>query len=54
MLIPERIVWAAIRKLRQFDYQRQDGDLLIMRSDGLTDCWRLSDYPGLARRKPEQ
>jgi anti-sigma regulatory factor (Ser/Thr protein kinase) len=39
------IVGTAIRKLQQFDYQWQAGDLLIMHSDGLTDRWKLNDYP---------
>jgi anti-sigma regulatory factor (Ser/Thr protein kinase) len=43
------IVGGAVRKLQQFDYGWQDGDLLIMHSDGLTDRWKLSDYPGLVR-----
>jgi anti-sigma regulatory factor (Ser/Thr protein kinase) len=43
------IVGTTVRKLQQFDYQWEDGDLLIMHSDGLTDRWNLSDYPGLAR-----
>lgn len=43
------IVGATIRKLQQFDHEWQNGDLLIMHSDGLTDRWKLSDYPGLAR-----
>jgi anti-sigma regulatory factor (Ser/Thr protein kinase) len=43
------IVGTAVRKLQQFDYQWQDRDLLIMHSDGLSDRWNLSDYPGLAR-----
>jgi anti-sigma regulatory factor (Ser/Thr protein kinase) len=43
------IVGADVRKLQQVDHQWQDGDLLIMHSDGLTDRWNLSNYPGLAR-----
>jgi serine phosphatase RsbU (regulator of sigma subunit) len=43
------IVGGAIHKLQQFDHQWQDGGLLIMHSDGLSDRWKLSDYPGLAR-----
>jgi anti-sigma regulatory factor (Ser/Thr protein kinase) len=43
------IVGTAIRKLQQFEYQWQNCDLLIMHSDGLSDRWKLSDYPGLAR-----
>ncbi|MGA2411541.1 MAG: SpoIIE family protein phosphatase [Candidatus Binataceae bacterium] len=43
------IVGTPVRKLHQFDYQWQRGDLLIMHSDGLSDRWKLNDYPGLAR-----
>jgi anti-sigma regulatory factor (Ser/Thr protein kinase) len=43
------IVGTTVRKLQQFDYKWEDGDLLIMHSDGLTDRWNISDYPGLAR-----
>jgi anti-sigma regulatory factor (Ser/Thr protein kinase) len=43
------IVGTAVRKLQQFDYQWQSGDLLIMHSDGLSDRWKLNDYPGLAQ-----
>jgi anti-sigma regulatory factor (Ser/Thr protein kinase) len=43
------IVGLPVRKLQQFDFQWQDGDLLILHSDGLTAHWNLADYPGLAR-----
>jgi len=43
------IVGVEARKLQQFDYQWQDGDLLIMHSDGLSARWKLDDYPGLAQ-----
>jgi hypothetical protein len=43
------IVGSGVPRLRQFDYEWQDRDLLIMHSDGLNDRWKLSDYPGLAR-----
>jgi anti-sigma regulatory factor (Ser/Thr protein kinase) len=43
------IVGLPVRKLQQFDFQWQDGDLLILHSDGLTTRWNLADYPRLAR-----
>jgi anti-sigma regulatory factor (Ser/Thr protein kinase) len=46
------IVGTAVRKLQQFDYLWQDGDLLIMHSDGLGVRWKLTDYAGLIRADP--
>jgi anti-sigma regulatory factor (Ser/Thr protein kinase) len=43
------IVGLPVRKLQQFDFQWQDGDLLIMHSDGLNTRWNLADFPGIAR-----
>jgi anti-sigma regulatory factor (Ser/Thr protein kinase) len=43
------IVGLPIRKLQQFDFQWEDGDLLIIHSDGLTTHWNLPGYPGLGR-----
>lgn len=43
------IVGAAVRKVQQFDYQWENGDLLIMHSDGVSDRWKLNEYPGLAQ-----
>jgi anti-sigma regulatory factor (Ser/Thr protein kinase) len=43
------IVGLPVRKLQQFDFQWQDGDLLIMHSDGLNTRWKLADFPGIAR-----
>jgi len=43
------IVGSKIRKLQQFEYQWNRGDLLIMHSDGLSERWKLADYPGLAQ-----
>jgi len=42
------IVGGEVRKLQQFDYKWQENDLLVMHSDGLSERWKLSDYPGLA------
>jgi hypothetical protein len=41
------IVGAHTRKLQQLEYQWNNGDLLIMHSDGLSTRWKLSSYPGL-------
>jgi anti-sigma regulatory factor (Ser/Thr protein kinase) len=43
------IIGVEVRKMRQFDYEWDDGALLIMHSDGLSARWKLDDYPGLAR-----
>jgi serine phosphatase RsbU (regulator of sigma subunit) len=43
------IVGAGLRKVQQFDYRWQEGDLLVMHSDGLNERWNLGNYPGLAR-----
>ena len=43
------IIGVEARKLQQFDYPWQDGDLLIMHSDGLSTRWKWNDYPGLAQ-----
>ncbi|MBV8138288.1 MAG: SpoIIE family protein phosphatase [Deltaproteobacteria bacterium] len=42
------IVGAGLRKVQQFDYRWQDGDLLVMHSDGLNERWNLGTYAGLA------
>ena len=46
------IVGTAVCQLQQFDYLWQDGDLLIMHSDGLGVRWKLTDYAGLIRADP--
>lgn len=43
------IIGIEARKLQQFDYKWNDGDLLVIHSDGLSARWNLEDYPGLAR-----
>jgi anti-sigma regulatory factor (Ser/Thr protein kinase) len=40
------------RSLREFSYPVSPGDLVILHSDGVTDKWQLSDYPGLSTRSP--
>ncbi|WP_422773628.1 SpoIIE family protein phosphatase [Plantactinospora sp. WMMC1484] len=41
------------RTIREFDYPFPDGACLVMHTDGVTDRWRLADYPGLRRRSPQ-
>jgi anti-sigma regulatory factor (Ser/Thr protein kinase) len=41
------IVGANFRKLRAFEHQWNDGDLLVMHSDGMSTRWKLTGYPGL-------
>lgn len=43
------IVGARLRKVQQFDYRWQEGDLLVMHSDGLNERWNLGTYGGLAQ-----
>jgi anti-sigma regulatory factor (Ser/Thr protein kinase) len=43
------IVGVEVRRPHQFEHPWQDGDLLIMHSDGLSERWNLIDYPGLAQ-----
>jgi anti-sigma regulatory factor (Ser/Thr protein kinase) len=43
------IVGAGLRKVQQFDYRWQEGDLLVMHSDGLNERWNLGTYVGLAQ-----
>jgi anti-sigma regulatory factor (Ser/Thr protein kinase) len=40
------------RAVREFTYPVEPGDLVVMHSDGVTDKWRLTDYPGLAAHTP--
>ena len=46
------IVGSQYRKGQGFDYPVDDGQLLIMFSDGLQSRWNLRDYPGLIHRHP--
>jgi len=43
------IVGAGLRKVQQFDYRWEEGDLLVMHSDGLNERWNLATYTGLAQ-----
>jgi anti-sigma regulatory factor (Ser/Thr protein kinase) len=40
------------RTIREYDYPLAGGDLVVLHSDGLTDRWDLSGYPGLLRHTP--
>jgi anti-sigma regulatory factor (Ser/Thr protein kinase) len=40
------------RSVREFSYPVEPGDLVILHSDGVTDKWRLADYPGLLTHTP--
>ncbi|MGC9668577.1 SpoIIE family protein phosphatase [Planosporangium sp. 12N6] len=40
------------RGVREFSYPVARGDLVVMHSDGVTDKWRLTDYPGLMAHTP--
>jgi len=42
------IVGVESRKPQQFEHVWQNGDLLVMHSDGLSERWKLEDYAGLA------
>jgi anti-sigma regulatory factor (Ser/Thr protein kinase) len=39
-----------VARIRQFSYEWPEHSLVIMHSDGLTNRWDLSSYPGLTRR----
>ncbi|SDZ36976.1 Histidine kinase-like ATPase domain-containing protein [Micromonospora pattaloongensis] len=41
------------RTVREFDYPLDPGAVLVMHSDGVTDRWRTTDYPGLLTRAPQ-
>jgi len=41
------------RVVREFEYPFPDDACLVMHTDGVTDRWRLPDYPGLQRRSPQ-
>ncbi|MFY1687356.1 SpoIIE family protein phosphatase [Plantactinospora sp. WMMB782] len=41
------------RTVREFDYPFPADACLVMQSDGVTDRWRLADYPGLRFRSPQ-
>ncbi|GAA1818809.1 SpoIIE family protein phosphatase [Planosporangium flavigriseum] len=40
------------RTVREFTYPVEPGDLVVLHSDGVTDKWRLGEYPGLAMHTP--
>lgn len=39
-----------VRRIQSFDYELPDRGILVMHSDGLTNRWSLSTYPGLTSR----
>lgn len=40
------------RALRETTYPVEQGDVVVLHSDGLTNRWSLADYPGLVGRSP--
>jgi anti-sigma regulatory factor (Ser/Thr protein kinase) len=40
------------RTVREYQYPFGPGSTVVMHSDGVTDRWRLADYPGLLGRAP--
>jgi hypothetical protein len=40
------------RDVREFDYAFAPDALVVLHSDGVSDRWRLEDYPGLLTRTP--
>ncbi len=42
----------SMARCRVFDYPWENGDLLVMHSDGLGTHWDLKDYPGLWTKHP--
>jgi hypothetical protein len=38
--------------IRQHSYDISEETVLVVHSDGLSDKWKLSDYPGLRQRSP--
>lgn len=41
-----------IHRIREFEYLLEQGQILVMHSDGLRSHWRLDGYPGLLLRDP--
>jgi serine phosphatase RsbU (regulator of sigma subunit) len=42
----------AARRIQEFTYPWNGGDILVLHSDGLGSHWTLAGYPGLAQRHP--
>jgi anti-sigma regulatory factor (Ser/Thr protein kinase) len=40
------------RDIREFDYPSTPGALVVLHSDGLSERWRLEDFPGLLTHTP--
>lgn len=45
-------VGATMRKVQEFQYPWERGNILVMCSDGLGTSWQLDRYPGLSMRHP--
>jgi anti-sigma regulatory factor (Ser/Thr protein kinase)/serine/threonine protein phosphatase PrpC len=46
------IVGHEMRRVQSFSYPWNEGDVLILASDGISTSWNLSHYPGLLQRDP--
>ncbi len=46
------IVGHNLRTVNDVNYDLEDGSLVVMHSDGLTDKWDIGRYPGLLARSP--
>lgn len=46
------IVGHEFRKTNEYQYAWRNNSLLVMHSDGLTNKWNLSKYPGIINRSP--
>ncbi len=40
------------RDIREFDYPSAPGTLVVLHSDGVSERWRVEDYPGLLTHTP--
>jgi anti-sigma regulatory factor (Ser/Thr protein kinase) len=43
------IVGVEVKRMQEFEHTWESGDLLVIHSDGLSNRWKLNDYPGLMR-----
>ena len=39
-------------EIREFEYRLPPGAVVVLHTDGLTDRWELTPYPGLLDRQP--
>lgn len=42
----------AARTLRQYEYNAPPDSVIVLHSDGLSDRWDITSYPGLVARTP--